>query len=398
MSHEAHEVVRHEGHEVHEESTQEGLRDLRGPKHRVLRGSSRGGAWPPLVELTRARIYEFVREPEAIFWAFVFPIAMVIALGIAFPSTGESPVVVGVERPADGERIRETLGHVQGIVVRDIAPDRVTQALRDGQVHVVVAPGNPPTYRFDPTRAESRLARLVVDEALKRAAGRRDPWEAREDRVEIAGSRYVDWLIPGLLGMDIMSSGLWGIGFSIVQARVRKLLKRMVASPMRKRDYLLAQLFARLVFLAGEVTVLVAFGILAFGMPVRGSFAAITVLSLVVLNDHIVNITSVAAAGFFIIGAQFVLNNFTAASYETGVRATAVGMELGVARVGAILGPFVAGALQQYYQSPTPMFLSIGISAITAGAIILLARRPANAPADSLEETAGLRKAAQPAS
>jgi len=281
MSHEAHEVVRHEGHEVHEESTQEGLRDLRGPKHRVLRGSSRGGAWPPLVELTRARIYEFVREPEAIFWAFVFPIAMVIALGIAFPSTGESPVAVGVERTADGERIRETLGHVRGIVVRDIAPDRVTQALRDGQVHVVVAPGNPPTYRFDPTRAESRLARLVVDEALKRAAGRRDPWEAREDRVEIAGSRYVDWLIPGLLGMDIMSSGLWGIGFSIVQARVRKLLKRMVASPMRKRDYLLAQLFARLVFLAGEVTVLVAFGILAFGMPVRGSFAAITVLSLV---------------------------------------------------------------------------------------------------------------------
>ena len=128
------------------------------------------------------------------------------------------------------------------------------------------------------------------------------------------------------------------------------------------------------------------------------AIGGLAVLSLVVLNDHIVNITSVAAAGFFIIGAQFVLNNFTAASYETGVRATAVGMELGVARVGAILGPFVAGALQQYYQSPTPMFLSIGISAITAGAIILLARRPANAPADSLEETAGLRKAAQPAS
>ena len=119
-------------------------------------------------------------------------------------------------------------------------------------------------------------------------------------------------------------------------------------------------------------------------------------LSLVVLNDHIVNITSVAAAGFFIIGAQFVLNNFTAASYETGVRATAVGMELGVARVGAILGPFVAGALQQY-QSPTPMFLSIGISAIAAGGIILLARQPAGVPG-SLEETAGLRKVAQPAS
>jgi AAHS family 4-hydroxybenzoate transporter-like MFS transporter len=128
------------------------------------------------------------------------------------------------------------------------------------------------------------------------------------------------------------------------------------------------------------------------------AIGGLAVLSLVVMNDHIVNITSVAAAGFFIIGAQFVLNNFTAASYETGVRATAVGMELGVARVGAILGPFVAGALQQYYQSPTPMFLSIGAAAIAAGGIILLARRPASAPADSLEETAGLRKVAQPAS
>src|SRR5207248_5531562 len=107
------------------------------------------------------------------------------------------------------------------------------------------------------------------------------------------------------------------------------------------------------------------------------------VLTLVFLNDHIVNVSCVAAAGFFIIGAQFVLNNFTAASYETGVRATAVGMELGVARVGAILGPFVAGALQQYYQSPMPMFLSIGAAAMAAGAIILLARRPASAPASS---------------
>ena len=128
------------------------------------------------------------------------------------------------------------------------------------------------------------------------------------------------------------------------------------------------------------------------------AIGGLAVLSLVVMNDHIVNITSVAAAGFFIIGAQFVLNNFTAASYETGVRATAVGMELGVARVGAILGPFVAGALQQYYQSPTPMFLSIGVSAIAAGAIILLARRPAGVPSGNLEQVAGLRKAAQPAS
>ena len=99
------------------------------------------------------------------------------------------------------------------------------------------------------------------------------------------------------------------------------------------------------------------------------------VLTLVFRNDHLVNVSCVAAAGFFIIGAQFVLNNFTAAAYETNVRATAVGMELGVGRVGAILGPFVAGALQQTYQSSLPMFVSIGCAALAAGGIILLARR-----------------------
>jgi AAHS family 4-hydroxybenzoate transporter-like MFS transporter len=99
------------------------------------------------------------------------------------------------------------------------------------------------------------------------------------------------------------------------------------------------------------------------------------VLTLVFLNDHVANVTCVAAAGFFIIGAQFVLNNFTAAAYETNVRATAVGMELGVGRVGAILGPFVAGALQQNYQSSLPMFISIGLAALAAGGIILLANR-----------------------
>jgi MFS family permease len=134
-------------------------------------------------------------------------------------------------------------------------------------------------------------------------------------------------------------------------------------------------------------------GLLAIWWVIGG----VAVLSLVMLNDHIVNITSVAAAGFFIIGAQFVLNNFTARSFETGVRATAVGMELGIGRVGAILGPFVAGALQQVYQTPTPMFVSIGLSAITAGTIILLARRPSEAVADGFEASDNAREAPQPA-
>jgi MFS family permease len=122
----------------------------------------------------------------------------------------------------------------------------------------------------------------------------------------------------------------------------------------------------------------------------------LAVLMLVVLNTHLMNVTAVALAGFCIIGAQFVLNNFTAASYETGVRATAVGMELAIARVGAILGPLVAGTLQQIYQSPTPMFVSIGLSAMAAGAIILFAERPTVEQVRAADSASALPEVARP--
>jgi ABC-2 type transport system permease protein len=234
----------------------------------------RGGASHPLLELTKARLREFVREPEALFWAVVFPIAMSLALAVAFPARGTQPVRVGVARGPQADEVRRTLSAAPGIVVRDIGSGE-ERAIREGDVHLVVVPTTPPTYRFDSARDESRAARAVVDDALKRAAGRADPWMAREEALNVPGSRYIDWLIPGILGMNIMSTGMWGIGFSIAQARLRKLLKRLVASPMRKSQYLLAQIIARLVYLAPEAGVTLAFGVFAFGMPINGSYAAV---------------------------------------------------------------------------------------------------------------------------
>lgn len=237
----------------------------------------RGGASHPLVELTGARLREFVREPEAIFWTVVFPIVMSLALAVAFPARGTQPVRVGVAEGPQADAVRRTLSATPGIVVRDIGSEE--RAIREGEVHLVVVPTAPPTYRFDSARDESRVAKAVVDDALKRAAGRTDPWTAREQPLNVAGSRYVDWLIPGILGMNIMSTGMWGMAFSIVQARLRKLLKRLVASPMRKSEYLLAQVIARLVFLLPEVAATLGFGVLAFGMPINGSYAAVGVVS-----------------------------------------------------------------------------------------------------------------------
>jgi ABC-type multidrug transport system permease subunit len=239
----------------------------------------RGDQYRPLVELTLARLREFVREPEALFWTFLFPIVMSVAMAIAFPAGGGRTIRVGVSPGDESAAVRHVLADVKDVVVREIPADDQLRALRNGEVNLIVTAGSPPTYRFDPMRDESRLARLVVDNALKRAAGRSDPWHAREDLVEIPGSRYVDWLIPGIISLGIMSNGLWSIGFMTVQARLRKLLKRLAASPMQRRHYLMAPVLARLAFLGPEVAVPLLFGVFAFGMPVRGGVLSIAIVA-----------------------------------------------------------------------------------------------------------------------
>ena len=250
--------------------------------------TGRAPFWPALRELTLSRVREFLREPEAVFWVFAFPVIMTCALGVAFRTRVDEPVIVGIERAAGAGAVataaedaaKETLRRAGGFEVRDIGATDVERALRDGTVQVVVTQGGVPTYRFDPGRAESRLARLEVDAALQRAAGRADAFEPRQDAVRAVGSRYIDWLVPGLLGMNIMGTGMWSTSFAIVVARTRKLLKRLVATPMPRSAYLLSLVASRLMFLVSEATVLVAFGWLAFGVAVHGSIAALAVVSL----------------------------------------------------------------------------------------------------------------------
>ena len=242
--------------------------------------SSRGGARHPLVELTTARFREFLREPEAVFWVFAFPVILTCALGIAFRSRGAEPVIVGVAEGAGAPAVVAALEGAGGFTVRRLAAGEVDRAVRTGRAPVVVVPGDPPTYRYDEARAESQGARLAVDAALQRAAGRRDVFEAARQPVQAVGSRYIDWLVPGLLGMNIMSTGLWGVGFAIVQARSKKLLKRLVATPMSKVHYLLSQVLSRLLFLALETVVIVGFAWVAFDVGVQGTLAALAVLAL----------------------------------------------------------------------------------------------------------------------
>ena len=225
----------------------------------------------PLAELTLARFREFIREPEALFWSFLFPVLMTCALGIAFGSGSQQRLMVGVADTTGSDGVKAALERAGGFTTRDVPMPDIDTTLRDGGVAVVVVPGTPPAYHFDEARAESLAARLAVDSALQRAAGRVDAFSATDRPVTVIGSRYIDWVIPGLLGMGIMSTGMWSVGFSIANARSRKLLKRLVATPMVRGHYLASFVLSRFVFLALEAVVLVAFAWLVFDVAVHGS-------------------------------------------------------------------------------------------------------------------------------
>lgn len=229
----------------------------------------------PLVQLTLARAREFYREPEAVFWVFGFPVVLAFALGIAFRSRGPDQLHIGVVRGPGDSSLAAVIGRSRPLAARVLDSSEAEAALRAGRIALLVLPGEPLGYRYDTTRAESRLARLEVDDVVQRAGGRRDPTAVRDDRITTPGSRYIDFLIPGLLGMNLMGSGLWGVGFSVVQARSRGLLKRLMATPMRKSHYLLAFVLSRLMFLVLEIAALVGFGWVTFGVGVRGSLAAL---------------------------------------------------------------------------------------------------------------------------
>ncbi len=257
---------------------------------RLARGAQTGLPSQPIVpmlrrsalaQLTMARIRETVREPGTMFWVFGFPIVLSLALGLAFRNRTPEPPFVGVLDGAGQAEVAATL-EAAHLHVEKLAPRPAAERLRSGKIALLVVPPATPgpiIYRFDPTRAESQAARDAVDRVLQISAGRRDPRAVKDDPVTEPGTRYIDFLIPGLIGMNVMSGSMWGIGWVIVNMRVRKLLKRLLATPMRRRDLLLAQCLARLLALPLEVATIVVFARLAFNVAFAGSLVALAAVA-----------------------------------------------------------------------------------------------------------------------
>lgn len=259
----------------------------------------------PLLALSAARIKEFFREPGVIFWTFGFPLLITVALGIAFRAEGPPRAAVGLLESPAAPAIAAALRADASLVIRLLPAEQIAARLRSGEVLLVIEPtqkiaadvrvpapvpvalsdgSRPPVsslvYRFDPARPDALAIRRQVDDLIQRAAGRSNPVTTRDETAMARGSRYIDWLVPGLLGMQLLSGALWGTAYTIVNARQRKLLKRLAATPMRRRHYLLSFRVSGLLFVPLQVLVLFAFARLTFGVTTYGSPVAVLFLSL----------------------------------------------------------------------------------------------------------------------
>lgn len=238
-----------------------------------------------LTQLTLARLREFYREPAAVFWVYGFPMLLAVVLGIAFQNRPVEVIEVDVVRDsalgtAPVDRIIMDLAADRRVKVTPSMLEAARQRLRTAKTGLIIIPtASPPgwEYELDPNRPECSLAKAAVDSALIRASV---PSLARPEVKEQSqiGGRYIDFLLPGLIGANIMGGGLWGVGFVVVDMRVRKLLKRFLASPMRRPDFLISLMLSRLVFLFVEIILLLVFGWLAFGITIQGNILALIVL------------------------------------------------------------------------------------------------------------------------
>ena len=235
----------------------------------------------PLAELVKARLREFVREPGYVFWVFGFPLLMAIGLGLAFRSKAPEPPHIAVTEAVAPETAR-ALTKSPRLHAEQLPRAEAERQLARTKVDLIVDRAEPNGHlvlKLDSAQEKSLLARAITEDVLQRAAGRQDSLQIDEHRVSKKGSRYVDFLLPGLIGLNLMGSSMWGIGFNLVLARKRKLLRRYAVTPMRRSHFLLSYFCSRSLFLVLELAVLISFGRLVFGTQIQGSVAGLLIAS-----------------------------------------------------------------------------------------------------------------------
>ena len=239
----------------------------------------------PIYRITQTRLKEFIRRPEAVFWVYFFPLLMVFVLGIAFRNQTREVFPVDVIAGPQAQRIKQYLDDSPQIEATIFERDIIQARLRTGKTTMAVSAADTDElpeigYWFDPQRPSADHVKTIVDSKLQRSMGRADVFTASQTVFDQPGGTFVDFLVPGLLGISLMSGGMWGVGFAIVDMRIRKLLKRYMATPMRRSDFLISMLLSRLVFMIPQVLLLIVFAYFLFDYRVYGSYSAVVFLVL----------------------------------------------------------------------------------------------------------------------
>lgn len=238
----------------------------------------------PVFAVTVTRVREFIRQPEAVFWVYVFPLLMIFVLGLAFRSQGPAPLEIDLVDSAGAEQVKQWLAADSDVTWKEVSGEESRRRLRTGQSLLAVKLQDTAAgrieYLFAPDRPEARALRNEIDQRLQRAAGRSDSLATTDQHVQESGGRYIDFLVPGLIGMGLMGGGLWGVGFAIVDLRIRKLLKRFLATPMRPADFLAGIMISRMLFMVPEILLMFLFSWMLFGVSIHGSWLLLTGLVL----------------------------------------------------------------------------------------------------------------------
>jgi ABC-type multidrug transport system permease subunit len=264
-----------------------------------------------LCRLTTALFLEIIREPGVLFWGILFPILMSLGLGLAFTkqkdvlrkvavirttgssAAGSSGVYYFLENSCERNSSQEKDGYRWKYVIKDdklgnsvflfyeMDWDQAMVFLKRGTVSLLLYGKNDVTeYHFDPMNSDAELTYLKLSSII--GAGDILPVSSNSEikPLTVTGTRYIDFLLPGLITMGVMMSTMWGISYGIIEKRSKKLLRRLIATPMRKSHFLIALITVRVTMNFIEALILLLFALITFNMTIQGDVSSLILMFL----------------------------------------------------------------------------------------------------------------------
>ena len=237
-----------------------------------------------LIEMVKGRWREFKREPSAMFFVVFMPILWMLILGLAFSDSKQERYSIGlkVNSHAEERQVFDHLANQDQLKVFEGLDTELATKLKRGEVLLMLEldPQGQVLMHFDPSNPEAVRAHDASHHLIQEYYGRTDPRPTIAMHVKAVGSRYIDFLIPGLLALSLFTSSLFGTGMTIVANRRENLLKRYMATPMNPYEYIVSHIIGRYFIFAVEFSCILVAGMLMFGFRVQGNWLSLIAVGL----------------------------------------------------------------------------------------------------------------------